>query len=77
MTQTDLISKAVTANQDTKMSQPNPQSERDEYDFNLHLKAGLAYSGKNEEGEDEWIGTVQHWQTYERLASEEPEDIKF
>ncbi len=39
-------------------------------DFRNHERAGLAYSGKNYEGEDEWIGTDKQWTDYENLANE-------
>ena len=36
-------------------------------DYELHLEAGLVYSGMNAEYETEWIGTKQDWQKYEDL----------
>ena len=33
----------------------------------LHLKAGLVKSGKNDEGEPEYIGTQEQWDKYEEL----------
>lgn len=37
---------------------------------NLHQEAGLVYSGKNFEGEDEWIGTREQWEKYEQLEKQ-------
>ena len=37
----------------------------------LHLKAGLTFSGKNAEGENEYIGTSQQWDKYEELDKNE------
>ena len=34
----------------------------------LHETAGLTYSGKNFEGDSEWIGTQQAWERYDQLS---------
>lgn len=56
------------------MSQPNPKAEQQEAYEQLRrdtfIEAGLVYSGKNEEGEDEFIGTEAQWHEYETLLDE-------
>lgn len=51
------------------MSQPNIESEREEFDYKLHIDAGLVPSGKNEDGEQEWIGTDEKWNLYGEMAN--------
>lgn len=38
-------------------------------DFQLHEKAGLTYSGKDYNGYDEWIGSREEWNEYDRLSN--------
>ena len=40
--------------------------------FKLHERAGLIYNGRNEDGEDEWIGTDNQWDELEKLLEERP-----
>ena len=49
------------------MSTPNIEAELAEQDFKLHQEAGLVYSGKNYDGETEWIGTKKQWELYEQM----------
>lgn len=42
-------------------------------DFNLHLRAGLTWTGKDEENDDSWIGTEAQWEEYARLQDDEME----
>ena len=43
--------------------------------MNKHLKAGLIPAGKNEDGEQEWIGTNQEWNKFDKSEDEnEPND---
>ena len=51
------------------MSQPNPEGERADFFYKLHIDAGLVPSGKNEDGEQEWIGTDEKWNLYEEMAN--------
>lgn len=51
------------------MSQPNIEAEKEEFDYKLHLDAGLIFSGKNEDGENEWIGTDEKWSLYEEMTN--------
>lgn len=56
------------------MSTPNPSGERAEYLDQMKREcyetAGLVYFGKNSDGEDEYIGTHEKWQTAELLFEE-------
>ena len=40
-------------------------------DYDRHLRSGLAYAGKNFDGELEWIGTTKEWRKYEILFTSE------
>lgn len=53
------------------MSQPIGKAELLEREYDLHIKAGLVYSGMNIDGESEWIGTDKEWQEYEELSEAE------
>ena len=35
----------------------------------LHEKAGLVPAGKDEDGEQEWLGTQEAWDRYDELES--------
>lgn len=37
-------------------------------DTEIHERAGLVYSGKDMDGEDEWIGTDAQWFKYDELS---------
>ena len=39
-------------------------------DWELHEKAGLVFSGYDESGDAEWIGTSEQWRRYEELDLE-------
>lgn len=41
--------------------------------FNLRLQAGLTWTGKNQDSEDEYIGTMAQWDEYQRLLDERDE----
>ncbi len=38
--------------------------------YDLAMRAGLVDGGLNEDGEQEYIGTVKEWQEFERLQEE-------
>jgi hypothetical protein len=38
------------------------------WDFQAHCRAGLLLVGQNENGEPEWEGTDQQWDSYEKIA---------
>lgn len=40
----------------------------EDYELQLAKEAGLIYQGKNEDGEDEFLGTKQEWEEFERLT---------
>ena len=37
----------------------------------LHIQAGLSFSGQNGEGQNEYIGTTKQWKKYEQLIKEQ------
>ena len=45
-----------------------------EKEIDLHKIAGLVYTGKNEEGEKEYLGTEAEWERYEELEKEAEEN---
>ena len=40
------------------------------YEHQLHSEAGLIPAGKNEDDEQEWLGTDKEWNKYTHLFSE-------
>lgn len=46
-------------------------------DFKLRQLAGLTYAGKDDEGDNEWIGSEKQWKKYEKLVEEEISNIGF
>ena len=38
--------------------------QKDAFLFDLHKTCGLAHSGKDDEGQDIWIGTDKEWKNY-------------
>lgn len=53
------------------MSQPNPTAEKLENDWKNHEIAGLIYAGKDEEGDNEWVGTRAQWEKYDQLTNQD------
>lgn len=51
------------------MNNPNRAVELEEQDYQFHVEAGLVYAGKNEDGENEWIGDERKWERYEELVN--------
>lgn len=41
----------------------------EDVEIKLAEEAGLVYTGKNEDGDEEFIGTKQEWQEFERLSA--------
>jgi len=39
------------------------------HDWKLRELAGLDYAGKDEDGENEWVGTEKSWRKYQELSS--------
>ncbi len=47
------------------------------HDYQLRKMAGLVYSGKDSDGDNEWIGTEKHWKKYKKLVQEETNQEEF
>jgi len=39
-------------------------------DFELHLVAGLTWTGLNADDEDEFIGSKKQWEKYQKISNE-------
>lgn len=45
-----------------------------EEDYILHVEAGLLDYGKDEDGDDTWMGTNKEWATYSELVTKFKEE---
>jgi len=45
------------------------QEIKEDNDYDLHEQAGLVYWGRNDEGEDEWVGSNAKWNKYSELIN--------
>ena len=46
------------------------EGEVEDNTVDMHVLAGLQRWGKNEDGEQEWVGTHKQWETYKKLTDE-------